>query len=112
MRKAAFIIRAEIDKVMARKQYSSRIVVDWCVKLARVGEAIAPYEYPRISPLEARERNEYAVQVQADLSRLNADGSGARAICPTCGMWPSATRPHGPDLIALDVGDGVLTPGD
>jgi hypothetical protein len=42
-------------------------LVDWSVKLARIAEGYIAYEYPRVSPIEPRD------QVQADLSRLNAE---------------------------------------
>jgi hypothetical protein len=43
------------------------------VKLARIAESYVGYEHPRVGPIEPPDRNDYNVQVQADLSRLNAE---------------------------------------
>ena len=63
----------EIKKLLAAGGYDPEVIVDWSVKLGRIAEGYIGYEYPRVSPIESRERNEYNVQVQADLARLNAE---------------------------------------
>ena len=72
-RRAAAFVLAEINKLLAGGQYKPAELVDWSVKLARIAEGYIAYEYPRVSPIESRDRNDYNVQVQADLSRLNAE---------------------------------------
>jgi hypothetical protein len=67
MRRAALVVRDEINKAMAGN-YKPREVIDWCVKLARIAEGYIAYEHPRVSPVEPPDRNDYNVQVQADLS--------------------------------------------
>ena len=56
-----------------RREPSSREAIDWCMKLARIAEGYIAYEHPRVSAIEPPDRNDYNVQVQADLSRLNAE---------------------------------------
>jgi hypothetical protein len=63
----------EINKLLAAPKYDPAEIVDWYVKLARIADAYAVFEHPRISPVEHTDRNDYNVQVQAELSRLNAD---------------------------------------
>jgi hypothetical protein len=72
-RRAAGVVRTEINNLLATKGYDPAIVVDWCVKLSRIAEGYVGYEHPRVSPVEPPDRNDYNVQVQADLSRLNAE---------------------------------------
>ena len=72
-RRAAAFVLAEINKLLAGGQYKPAELVDWSVKLARIAEGYIAYEYPRVSPIESRDRNDYNVQVQADLARLNAE---------------------------------------
>jgi hypothetical protein len=55
------------------RKYDPDAVVDWCVKLARIAEGYISFEHPRVSPVEHTDRNDYNVQVQADLSRLNTE---------------------------------------
>lgn len=43
------------------------------MKLARVAEGYISYEHPRVSPIEREDRNDYNVEVHADLSRLNTE---------------------------------------
>jgi hypothetical protein len=73
MRRAAGFVLTEITKLLAAGKYDPKVLVDWSVKLGRLAEGYIGYEYPRISPLEPKDRNEYNVQVQADLARLNAE---------------------------------------
>jgi hypothetical protein len=54
-------------------KYKPSELVDWYVKLARVAEGYISYEHPRVSPVEREDRNDYNVQVHAELSRLNAE---------------------------------------
>ena len=72
-RRAAGFVLAEINKLLTAGKYDPAVLVDWSVKLGRLAEGYIGYEYPRISPLEAPSRNDYNVQVQADLARLNAE---------------------------------------
>jgi hypothetical protein len=72
-RRAAAVVRGEINKLMTGGEYDPAIVVDWCMKLARIAEGYVGYEHPRVSPIEPPDPNDYNVQVQADLSRLNAE---------------------------------------
>ena len=72
-RRAAGVVRAEINKLLAGGEYDPAVAVDWCVKLARIAEGYIAYEHPRVSAIEPPDRNDYNVQVQADLSRLNAE---------------------------------------
>jgi hypothetical protein len=55
------------------RKYKPTEIIDWCVKLARIAEGYIPFEHPRVSPVERENRNDYNVQVRADLSRLNAE---------------------------------------
>jgi hypothetical protein len=61
------------NKLKSRPRYDPRLIVDWSVKLARIIESYIGYEHPRVSPIERDDRHDYHVQVQADLSRLNAE---------------------------------------
>ena len=72
-RRAAGVVRAEINKLLTGGEYDPVVAIDWCMKLARIAEGYIAYEHPRVSPIESRDRNDYNVQVQADLSRLNAE---------------------------------------
>ena len=72
-RRAAAFVLAEINKLLAGGQYKPAELVDWSVKLARIAEGYIAFERPRVSPIEPPDRNDYNVQVQADLSRLNAE---------------------------------------
>jgi hypothetical protein len=72
-RRAAAVVQGEIKKLLSSRDYDPVIAIDWCMKLARIAEGYIAYEYPRVSPIESRDRNDYNVQVQADLSRLNAE---------------------------------------
>jgi hypothetical protein len=75
MRKAAAIVRDEINKALncGEGKYKPGEVIEWCVKLGRIAEAYIGYEYPRITPIEAPDRGDYNVHVQADLARLNTE---------------------------------------
>jgi hypothetical protein len=66
-------VRDEINKLVISGEYDPAIVVDWCVKPARIAEGYVAFEHPRVGPIEPPDRNDYNVQVQADLSRLNAE---------------------------------------
>ena len=72
-RRAAGVVRAEINKLLTGGEYDPVVAIDWCMKLARIAEGYIAYEHPRVSPIESRDRNDYNVQVQADLSRLDAE---------------------------------------
>jgi hypothetical protein len=72
-RRAAAVVLGEINKLLTGGEYDPAVAVDWCLKLARIAEGYIGYEYPRVSPIESRDRNDYNVQVQADLARLNAE---------------------------------------
>jgi hypothetical protein len=71
-RLAAAAVLAEINKLLDARKYDPDAVVDWCVKLARIAEGYTSFEHPRLRPIE-REDRDYNVQVEADLSRLNAE---------------------------------------
>jgi hypothetical protein len=71
-RRAASVVRGEINKLLTAGGYDPAVAIDWCVKLARIAEGYIAFEHPRVSPIEPPDRNDYNVQVQADLSRLNA----------------------------------------
>jgi hypothetical protein len=71
-RRAAAVVRGEINKLLTGGKYNPAEIIDWCVKLARIAEGYIAFEHPRVSPIEPPDRNDYNVQVQADLSRLNA----------------------------------------
>jgi hypothetical protein len=72
-RLAAAAVLSEINKLLDVKKYDPRELVDWYIKLARIAEGYISFENPRVSPVEREDRNDYDVQVQADLSRLNAE---------------------------------------
>jgi hypothetical protein len=70
---AAAAVLAEINKLLALGKYKATEIIDWCVKLAPIAEGYISFEHPRVSPVEHTDRNDYNVQVQADLSRLNTE---------------------------------------
>jgi hypothetical protein len=72
-RLAATGILEEINKLRYKPKYDPAQLIDWYVKLARVAEGYISYEHPRVSPVEREDRNDYNVQVHADLSRLNTE---------------------------------------
>jgi hypothetical protein len=72
-RRAAAVVRGEINKLLTAGEYDPVVAIDWCMKLARIAEGYIAYEHPRVSPIESRDRSDYNVQVQADLARLNAE---------------------------------------
>ena len=100
-RRAAGFVLTEIKKLLASERYDPVVLVDWSVKLGRLAEGYIGYEYPRISPLEPKDRNEYNVQVQADLARLNAEQLIALkhlALIASGGNTETAARsPNPPD---------------
>jgi hypothetical protein len=53
--------------------YKPAEIIDWYLKLARVAEGYIGYEHPRVSPVEREDRNDYNVEVHAELSRLNTE---------------------------------------
>src|SRR6516164_10543919 len=57
-RRAAAVVRGEITKLLTGGEYDPVVAIDWCMKLARIAEGYIGYEYPRISPLEPRDRND------------------------------------------------------
>jgi hypothetical protein len=72
-RYAAAGVLAEIRKVRATEKYDPDELIDWYMKLARVAEGYVAFEHPRVSPVEREDRNDYNVEVHADLSRLNTE---------------------------------------
>jgi hypothetical protein len=72
-RYAAAGILAEIRKVLASERYKPAELIDWYLKLARVAEGYISFEHARVSPIERDDRNDYNVEVHADLSRLNTE---------------------------------------
>jgi hypothetical protein len=66
-------VLAEINKLLAGGKYKPAEIIDWCVKLARIAEGYVAFEHPRLMPIEPEDRDDYHVQVEADLSRLNAE---------------------------------------
>jgi hypothetical protein len=72
-RRVAAVVREEINRALTGGKYNPAEIIDWCVKLARIAEGYIAFERPRVSPIEPPDRNDYNVQVQADLSRLNAE---------------------------------------
>jgi hypothetical protein len=43
------------------------------VKLARIAEGYVAFEHPRVRQVEREDRDDYNVQVEADLSRLSTE---------------------------------------
>jgi hypothetical protein len=72
-RPAAAGVLSEINKLLAEKKYDPAELVDWYIKLGRIAEGYTSFEHPRVSPIEREDRNDYDVEVHADLSRLNAE---------------------------------------
>jgi hypothetical protein len=70
---AAAGVLTEIRKVVAAGKYDPAELIDWYLKLARVAEGYIGFEHPRVSPIEREDRNDYNVEVHADLSRLNTE---------------------------------------
>jgi hypothetical protein len=66
-------VHAEINKLLAGGKYMPAEIIDWAVKLARIAEGYVAFEHPRLRPIEPEDRDDYHVQVEADLSRLNAE---------------------------------------
>jgi hypothetical protein len=96
-------VRGEINKLLAGRKYDPAVAIDWCMKLARIAEGYIAFEHPRVSPVEPSDRNDYNVQVQADLSRLNAEQLIALkhlALIASGGNTETVTRspnpPNGP----------------
>jgi hypothetical protein len=58
---------------LAGGKYKPAEIIDWSVKLARIAEGYISFEHPRVRPVEREDRDDYNVQVEADLSRLNAE---------------------------------------
>jgi hypothetical protein len=71
-RMAAAMVLGEIRK-LAGEKYDPEVLIDWCLKLGWITDGYIANEYPRVSPVEPEERNDYNVEVRADLSRLNAE---------------------------------------
>jgi hypothetical protein len=66
-------VLVEIKKLLASNKYEPAELIDWYMKLARIAEGYVSYEHPRVSPVEREDRNDYNVEVHADLSRLNTE---------------------------------------
>jgi hypothetical protein len=97
-RLAAYRVLEEINKVVASGKYKSAEIIDWYVKLARIAEGYISYEHPRVSPIEREDRNDYNVEVHADLSRLNTEQLIALkqlALIASAGSTPPSL--HQPD---------------
>jgi len=57
-RRAAAVVRGEINKLLTAGEYDPVVAIDWCMKLARIAEGYIAYEHPRVSPIESRDRSE------------------------------------------------------
>jgi hypothetical protein len=66
-------VRAENNRLIAEGKYDPEVLIDWCMKLGRLAESYISFEHPRGRPVEREDRDDYNVQVEADLSRLNAE---------------------------------------
>jgi hypothetical protein len=66
-------VLAEINKLLAGGKHKPAEIIDWAVKLARIAEGYVAFEHPRVRPVEREDCDDYNVQVEADLSRLNAE---------------------------------------
>ena len=73
LRRTAAVVRAEINRLIAEGKYDPEVLIDWCMKLGRLAEGYIRFEHPTVSPVEPQARDDYNVQVRADLSRLNAE---------------------------------------
>jgi len=73
LRRTAHVVRGEINRLIASGEYDPNVLIDWCLKLGRLAETYIRFEHPTVSPVEPQARDDYNVQVRADLSRLNAE---------------------------------------
>jgi hypothetical protein len=58
-RRAAAVVRGEINKLLSGGEYDPVVAIDWCMKLARIAEGYIAYEHPRVSAIEPPDRNDY-----------------------------------------------------